>query len=81
MSWLHFGTFPLLVNLAIFALAAICVWFAGMRLAEYADAIGVRTGLSHAFLGMVLLGVGHVAARACHDCDWLADRQWAVGSG
>jgi cation:H+ antiporter len=56
-SWLNFSALPLLVNLTIFAVAAICVWFAGTRLAEYADAIGVRTGLSHAFLGMVLLGV------------------------
>lgn len=57
MNWLQFSAFPLWVNLAIFAGAAMFVWFAGTRLAEYADAIGVRTGLSHAFLGMVLLGV------------------------
>jgi cation:H+ antiporter len=57
MNWLQFTAFSLWMNLAIFAGAAIFVWFAGARLAEYADAIGVRTGLSHALLGMVLLGV------------------------
>ena len=57
MNWLQFSTFPLWMNLTIFAGAALCVWLAGTRLAEYADALGVRTGLSHAFLGMVLLGV------------------------
>lgn len=57
MNWLQFSAFPLWMNLTIFAGAAICVWLAGTRLAEYADSLGVRTGLSHAFLGMVLLGV------------------------
>lgn len=57
MNWLQFSANPLWVNLAIFAGAAVFVFLAGTRLAEYADAIGVRTGLSHAFLGMVLLGV------------------------
>ena len=54
MNWLQFSAFPLWMNLTIFAGAAICVWLAGTRLAEYADALGVRTGLSHAFLEMGL---------------------------
>lgn len=57
MNWLQFSANPLWMNLAIFAGASVFVFLAGTRLAEYADAIGVRTGLSHAFLGMVLLGI------------------------
>jgi cation:H+ antiporter len=53
-----FTAFPLAVNLGIFAGAAVCVWLAGTRLAVYADAIAAHTGLTRAFLGMVLLGVG-----------------------
>jgi cation:H+ antiporter len=52
-----FGGFPLWINLLIFAAAAGLVWAAGTRLAKYADAIGARTKLSKAFLGLILLGV------------------------
>jgi cation:H+ antiporter len=52
-----FRALPLLANLGIFAVAAVVVWMAGTRLARYADAIGDRTELSQAFLGMMLLGV------------------------
>lgn len=54
---MEFKDFPLWINLLIFVGAAILVWAAGSRLAGYAETIGDRTGLGHAFLGMVLLGV------------------------
>ncbi len=57
MTLLDFGAFPLWVNLSLFVGAAVMVWVAGTRLAGYAEAVGERTHLSHAFLGMVLLGV------------------------
>lgn len=56
MRMVDFGTFSVWTNLAIFAGAAIVVWLAGTRLAGYADAIGDRTKLSKAFLGLILLG-------------------------
>jgi cation:H+ antiporter len=52
-----FGGYPLWINLLIFAAAAAVVWAAGTRLAKYADAIGARTKLSKAFLGLILLRV------------------------
>jgi cation:H+ antiporter len=53
----QFTTFPLWLNVALFGAAAALVWFAGTRLAGYADAIAARTRLSAALLGLVLLGV------------------------
>jgi cation:H+ antiporter len=44
-------------NTAIFALAAITIWWAGTRLERHADAIAKRTGLAQSFTGMVLLAV------------------------
>lgn len=41
---------------ALFAAAAIAVWFAGSRLARYVDALTNKTGLGQAFMGMLLLG-------------------------
>lgn len=57
MPWLQFSTLPLIVNLIVFTVAGLVVWFAGVRLSTYADAISVRTRLSQAFLGIALLGV------------------------
>lgn len=57
MNLLDFGALSLWTNLAIFVVASVFVWIAGTRLAAYADAIGESSGLSQAFLGMVLLGV------------------------
>lgn len=54
---IDFHALPLAGNFGIFALAATLVWIAGSRLASSADALGDRTGLSQAFLGMMLLGV------------------------
>ena len=53
----QFDTLPFWLNLSIFAGAAVCVWVAGTSLARRADVIASRTGLSHAFLGVVLLGI------------------------
>lgn len=47
---------PLWVNVAIFITAAIVVWFAGVRLTRHLDAVALRTGTDHAFVGMLLLG-------------------------
>lgn len=57
MNLIDFRSLPIAANLAIFAAAAGVVWFAGTRLARLADEVGERTGLSHALLGMILLGV------------------------
>lgn len=51
-----FESFPLWGNLGAFAAAAAVVWAAGTRIAIYADAIAVKTGIGRAVLGMVLLG-------------------------
>lgn len=48
--------FSLQSNLAAFAVAAAVVWFAGARIARYADAIAEKTGIGRAVLGMLLLG-------------------------
>jgi cation:H+ antiporter len=57
MNLIDFRSLPLAANLGILAAAAVVVWFAGTRLARLADDVGDRTGLSQAFLGMILLGV------------------------
>lgn len=57
MPWVRFSTFAPGVNLAVFIVAGVVVWFAGVRLSTYADALSVRTRLSQAFLGIALLGV------------------------
>jgi cation:H+ antiporter len=53
-----FASLPLWSNLLIFAAAAVAVWLAGTRLAEYVDVGGARKGADQALLGMVLLGIG-----------------------
>ena len=47
---------PLWVTVAIFAAAAALIWASGTRLTAYVAAIGDRTGIEQAFLGMLLLG-------------------------
>ncbi|HEX6414661.1 MAG TPA: hypothetical protein VFZ94_16535 [Burkholderiales bacterium] len=42
--------------LGIFAAAAAVVWFAGTRIAGYADQIAEKTGLGRELLGLLLLG-------------------------
>lgn len=44
------------VNLSIFAVAAVVVWFAGARITEYANAISSKTGIGQAAIGLLLLG-------------------------
>ncbi|HEX6383913.1 MAG TPA: hypothetical protein VF177_04510 [Anaerolineae bacterium] len=56
MSFLSFQNYPVWANLAIFAVAAAIIWFAGTRLERYTNAISIRTGLGKAFLGLLLLG-------------------------
>jgi cation:H+ antiporter len=51
-----FDSLPLVVNAAILACSASVVWFAGSRLAGYADTIATRTGIGQAAIGVLLLG-------------------------
>lgn len=48
--------YPVGLNFLIFLLAGVLVWGAGSRLAKWLDVIAVRTGLGHAFVGMLFLG-------------------------
>jgi len=48
---------PLLVNLALFVLAAAIVWYAGERLTRCVDAIAERYNLGRAFLGFLVLSI------------------------
>ena len=50
-----FTQLPMPVTFATFVVAAIGVWLAGTRLAVFADAIAVRTGVGHAFMGLVFV--------------------------
>lgn len=52
---IDFAALPVLANLGIFVLAGAAVWFAGTRLAGYADEIAQLTGLGSALAGMILL--------------------------
>jgi cation:H+ antiporter len=47
--------FPIPINLALFVAAASGVWFAGSRLAIYADAIADRKRIGQAFMGLVFV--------------------------
>lgn len=47
---------PLSANAAIFVASAIAVWFAGAKLARYADAIAEHTGIGREVLGLLMLG-------------------------
>lgn len=53
---MNFTALPLWVNAAVFAAAAALVWFAGSRLARYADAIAEQWHIGREFLGLILLG-------------------------
>lgn len=46
---------PLPITLSVFVLAALGVWFAGSRLAIYADAIADRKRIGQAFMGLVFV--------------------------
>jgi cation:H+ antiporter len=51
-----FADAPLVANVGVFVACAAAVWFAGTRVARYADAIQERTGAGEALVGMLLLG-------------------------
>ena len=44
MSLVSFASYSLGINALIFLLAAAMIWFAGVRLERYTDAISERTG-------------------------------------
>lgn len=48
---------PILVNVAILAVAAVVVWQAGVRLARAGDMLAERTGLTRVVFGMVFLAL------------------------
>lgn len=48
--------FPIAVNVGLFLAAGIVVWFAGSRLARYADAFSEKTGIGRVAVGVMLLG-------------------------
>lgn len=49
-------SFPIAVNIGLFIAAGVVVWFAGSRLARYADAFAEKTGIGRVAVGMMLLG-------------------------
>jgi len=57
MHAIDFHTLPVWCNVLIFLAAGALIWFAGFRLAIYADAIAERKNLGRAFVGALLLGV------------------------
>lgn len=69
----HFERLSPGLNVALFAAAAVLVWAAGTRLANYADAIAARTHLSKVFLG-IILGGGDLAAGGRDDDHRRLDR-------
>jgi cation:H+ antiporter len=53
----RFTETSLLVNVAVFALAAALVWAAGKRVARYADIVAEQTGIGQALAGMLLMAI------------------------
>ena len=54
---LDFQTYPIPLNLALFAVAAGIVWLVGTRLSSLADQLAEQSGLGQGFVGLVLLAV------------------------
>lgn len=48
--------FPIWINGLIFVVAAVVIWFAGVRLVRALDRIAQKTGMGQAFVGMLLVG-------------------------
>ena len=46
----------LFAHVPLFLTGAVLVWFAGARLAGYADTISQRSGIGQATIGVILLG-------------------------
>jgi cation:H+ antiporter len=55
MPGLDFAAYPLWLNLAVFAAGAAIVWYAGTKLAQYADEVSAVTGFGRALVGAVLM--------------------------
>lgn len=55
MLFTDFENLSIWTNALVFAGAAVLIWFSGIRLEKYADAVSQRTGLSHAFVGVLML--------------------------
>ncbi len=55
MPFADAGSYPLWVNGSIFVLAAGVIWFAGRPLTHILDQIADKTGMGHAFVGMLFL--------------------------
>src|SRR5690606_37810880 len=53
---IDFSSLPLWANLSAFAGAAVVVWIFGTYLVHVVDRLATRTGIGHAFAGMLLLG-------------------------
>nr|CAD6438778.1 sodium/calcium exchanger membrane protein [Rhizobium sp. Q54] len=51
-----FAGLGLWLNLLLFAVAAIFVWLAGVRITRYANVISEKTGMGQALVGLLLLG-------------------------
>lgn len=77
-----FDSLPLAANLGIFFAAAAAVWAAGGRLSRLAEVIADRTGLSHEFVGMLLLAVAtslpEVATTAT--AGWIGNARLAINN-
>lgn len=50
------ASYPIWVNALIFLAAGVVIWLSGARLTRHLDAIAAKTGMDHAFVGMLLLG-------------------------
>jgi cation:H+ antiporter len=57
---------PILLIWLQFALCAVVIGVAGVRLSRYGDAIATLTGLSRNWVGMILLGHEHFLAGVGH---------------
>lgn len=53
---LDFASMGLWLNIPLFAIAAVAVWMAGVRITRYANIIGEKTGAGQALIGVLLLG-------------------------
>src|SRR5687768_15381128 len=51
-----FAQANMLVNLSVFTVAAVIVWFAGGRITGYVIAISSKTGIGQSTIGLLLLG-------------------------
>lgn len=56
MELLNFTEHAVWVNAAVFAAAALGVWWAGTKLSAYVDLFAERTGIGRAFAGALMLG-------------------------